>query len=202
MSNIAAIANRLQDRADQLSQERSNLHSLQTKLSTIQHHLSKEETKQEQIRQDLLTQTRIAHDHELETFKYKRLIRNLQLQNKTHLNDTKKYKHETQSLRKEYDAMNQNLFVPHQFETSIYKRQLEHRVQSLKAKRRKREETMDRLVLETERNREEVLAMEREGRRKKDEIKMMEEIEAREDEEIAAVAMQIRATLAKVCTCF
>ena len=41
--------------------------------------------------------------------------------------------------------------------------------------------------------------MEREGRRLNDEIKMMEDVEVRKDEEIAAVAMQIRATLAKVC---
>ena len=78
------------------------------------------------------------------------MICSLEIENQSHSNETKKYQIKIQTIRKEYDLINQNAFVPHQFET--YKRRLEHRVQSLMANRHKREETLDRLALEMERN--------------------------------------------------
>ena len=197
-NNIAAIANRIQDRANQLSQERSTLHTLQTQLTSIQNDLHDEQKKHECNREKLLLQTRIVHELELQVLNHKRMIRDLEIKIQSHSREKESIQSQIQNIRKEYDLKNENVFVPHQFETSIYKRKLEHRVLTLKTKRRKREEGLDRLALETERDREEVLSMEREGRRWKDEIKMMEDVEVREDEEIAAVAMQIRATLAKV----
>ena len=199
-NSIAAIANRIQERANQLSQERSSLQILQNKLNNAQEQLNDEQIIHETKREKLLLQTRSSHKYELEVIKYKKLIDNLKLQIQSESIEKKEIEIQIQSIRNDYDSKNSNIYVPHQFQTSIYQRRLEHNVQRLKAKRRRREETLDRLALETERNREEVHSMEREGRRLKDEIKMMEDVEVREDEEIAAVAMQIRATLAKVCT--
>lgn len=198
MNSIAAIANRIQDRANQLSSDRSTLQRLETQLASIKNDLNDEQKKHEVNREELLLQTRIAHEHELEIIKHKQMIRDLERKIQSNTNERNQVEFRIQSIQKQCDRDNSSIFVPHQYETLIFKRRLEHRVHKLKTKRRKREETLDRLALETERNREEVQSMEREGRRLQDEIKMMEDVEVREDEEIAAVAMQIRATLAKV----
>lgn len=197
-NNITAIANRIQDRANQLSNERLKLQQLQSDLSTLQQQFSNETTIHNSYQEELLTQTRTLHEYEIDILRYKRLIKDLDVQIQNHSNEKQNIQFQIQNLGNDIDLKNDSIFVPHQYDTLIYKRKLDCRVHELKEKRRKREKMLDRLLLETERDREEVQSMEREGRRLKDEIKMMEDVEVREDEEIASVAMQIRATLAKV----
>ena len=197
-SNIIAIANRIQDRANQLSNERITLQTLQTKLITIQNNYNIEQQNHDDKRNQYLLQTKLLQEKEMDIYKYKQLIREYEKSIESSLHEIQKLESQMICIQNECQIINSTIYVPHQYDTFMYKHRLEGKVHSLKAKRRKREETLTNMKMETNRNREEVQTMEREIRRIKDEIKMMEDVEVREDEEIAAVAMQIRATLTKV----
>ncbi len=196
--SIAAIANRIQERANQLSQERNTLQSLEHDLSQSRKELDEQHSIHDTNREKLLIQTRNVHKHELEVIKHQRMIQRLHSKIESNTNVMEETQEQIHKIRKECEAIDSSVYAPHIYETAMYKRGIENKVQRLKAKRLRREQTLDRMRLETDRDREETISMEREARRLKDEIKMMEEVEIREDEEIAAVAMQIRATLAKV----
>ena len=196
--SIAAIANRIQERANQLSQERQTLQTLEHDLHQYKKGLEHQQSIHDKLRTKLLVQTRTIHGHELDVLHHKRMIDELHTKISSNEKDHERIEKQIQNNRDQCDRINTNIYVPHLYDSSMHKRKLEQKVQNLKAKRRRREKTLDRMRLETDRNREETVVMEREGRRLKDEIKMMEDVEVREDEEIAAVAMQIRATLAKV----
>ena len=197
-SGIAAIVNRIKDRANQLSQERTKLQRLQNQLPIAQHEHQRKQLHHESIRQEQIQQMNTMHHYESQTLEMKHDIRALHKAIDNHHRDKDNIKHQITSIQMEHDFINEHTFVPHLLQTTIYKRQLEHQVHSLKAKRRKRKDALHRLWKETERDRETSQSMEREIRKNQDEITMMEDVEIREDEEIAAVAMQIRATLAKV----
>jgi hypothetical protein len=79
----------------------------------------------------------------------------------------------------------------------LFQRNLDHKVNECRSKRRKREEELDALVLERETN----LELNQENHEETDcvqtDIAVMKQVEVNEDEEIASLSMQIRMTVSK-----
>jgi len=98
---------------------------------------------------------------------------------------------------KEESARDQEMFTPHFVKIELFQRQLEGDLNERREKRRKREQQLDSFVSERERNLEFAMDLKRDQERAETEIEVMRQVEVAEDEEIAALAMQIRATLSK-----
>ena len=195
-SQIMQIANRIQQKATTLTEEQNHLTSLQNQFQSLTKHHKEQTSCNESIRQQLLQQLRSRHGIELELFKRKQNLQKLQSNIDKHKNQITSLQNEITILRKQISTQ-QAIYAPHLVHIELFQRNLDHKVNECRSKRRKREEELDSLVLHRERNLELNKDIHKETERVETDIAVMKQVEINEDEEIASLSMQIRMTVSK-----
>lgn len=199
MDSIVAVAARIQDRANQLSSEQSILEILHVQVKDANYALEEKSEQNCRIREELLSKTMTRHSTELEVLRRKREIEELEekisrLQNI----EIGQLEQRVAVQRLEHDRVSSTVYATHEFEMELYRRKIESKLRLRRNKEMKRKGKLNDLILGSVSNREEITSIHKERMEIGDEISAMREMEVREDEEIASIAMQIRATLAKV----
>jgi chromosome segregation ATPase len=195
-SQIMQIANRIQQKATTLTEEQNHLSSLQNHIQSLTHHRKDQTSTNQSLRKKLLQQLRSRHGIELELLKRKQDLQNLQ-------GKIDKYRNHIIALQNDTALLQQRshdddaIYTPHLVKIELFQRNLDHKVNECRSKRRKREEELDALVLERETN----LKLNQENHEETDcvqtDIAVMKQVEVNEDEEIASLSMQIRMTVSK-----
>jgi chromosome segregation ATPase len=196
LASISAIAQRIQEKADALNSERNVLQDLQNQLQTLTQQQALQSSKNEALKYDLLKQTRSKIGLEIEIMRRDDRMRELKRKIVSQEKEMDDLQQEIQRVKEE-SARDQEMFTPHFVKIELFQRQLEGDLNERREKRRKREQQLDSFVSERERNLEFAMDLKRDQERAETEIEVMRQVEVAEDEEIAALAMQIRATLSK-----
>lgn len=197
MGGIATVAARIRDRALQLEATRTELRQAQTDLDQAKTALSSHRQINSSVRADMLEAVRSRHGVELELLKVEQQTGGMEDEIAAINEEAEQTRQATAQLRGKYARIETDIYARHEVEVGTYRLAAEDVVKRQERKRRKRERRLDDLALKADQCREEASAMERECTRLRDVVADMDGQEEREDEEVAALAMQIRATLKK-----
>ena len=196
LSSITAIASRIQEKADILTSERNLLEELQQQVQDLTAQHKSQLSQNERLKYELLTHTRKKVGVEIELMKRVETTNVLKKQISSHKKEIECLEKEIARVKTDC-ARDQETFSPHMVTTELFQRKLEDGLQKKRERRRKREQKLDSFVVEREKNLELSKDMKRDQERIESEIEVMKHVEVAEDEEVAALAMQIRATLSK-----
>ena len=200
--NIAAVAARFHDRASQLVSEQTSLGVALDQLKQEQTKVQSEQCTNKEKRREMLSSVRARHDDELEVMKVLDEIESKQSKARKIRFETEGLKKKVEQLRHQLGSSSREFYAIHTVETELFRRIFEGELRHNDEKRERREQTLHQFVQDTENVYEEIEELNREKQSVLEELHKIEEKAEVEDEEIAAIAMQINATLAKVCRCF
>mmetsp|Transcript_1523 Transcript_1523/g.2044 ORF Transcript_1523/g.2044 Transcript_1523/m.2044 type:complete len:271 (+) Transcript_1523:109-921(+) len=197
-NGLAAVAARIQERANALASERAELELLQAELEEANSTLESETITNSIVRKSYLTAVRTRHGLELDVLRLQDECNELTQSTNIAREQVDEISNTTEEIKERWNKAITNSYAPHGIRKELYKRRIEGRVRRRQEKRRKRERKLDNLALKAHSYAEEAESMHREREKLREEIREMDEREEREDEEIAALDMQIKSTLAKV----
>lgn len=198
MINIEGVESRIQDKANVLFTKRAKLKVKQAQLNDSRNKQNEEMTVNDNIRKILLSIVRSKNDVEFKLLHQKDVVKELErTTDELERVTTVHIREEIGTLRKTMRHTLDTIYAPHDTKTDIYRHRIESKLQRKKMRRQKREAMLDKLALNADRYREEATSKHSKRKRLHDEILKLEKLGKKEDEEIAAVAMQIRATLQK-----
>ena len=197
LASISAIAQRIQEKADALTTERQTLQEIQTKIQSISHLHNLQLSKNKVLHYDVLQQTKTKIGLEIEVARRDDRIRELKRKILARDSEMEELKQHVQSLQDQADREVEDVFAPHLVTIESFQRNIEQNLNEHNERRRKRQHMLDSFVVEREKNLESVKDMKRNQEKLEMEIEVMKQVEVAEDEEIAALAMQIKATLSK-----
>jgi chromosome segregation ATPase len=197
LASISAIALRIQEKADALTTERQTLQEIQTKIQSISELHNLQLSKNKVLQYDVLQQTKTKIGLEIEVARRDDRIRELKRKILARDSEMEDLKQHIQSLQNQADREVEDVFAPHLVTIESFQRNIEQNLNEHNERRRKRQHTFDSFVAEREKNLESVKDMKRHQEKLEMEIEVMKQVEVAEDEEIAALAMQIKATLSK-----
>jgi hypothetical protein len=199
LSSIATVAGHIQDRANDLKAEREHLSNIQSKIKCQEIVLEDETDHTISARERYLTNLTKRHEKEVAVLCKKRDVRTIKDSLKTLQScDIMRVEAQVATLRQAHDEACFTMYSAHGARLEMFERRIASKLNRMKRKRRKRDFTLDRLALDTDRIVDETENIRRESQRLRYELKTMDEVEVKDDEEIAGMAMQIRATLSKV----
>lgn len=198
-NSIAAVAARIQERAYQLSSERTRLQQTQLELEEIQKLYQTEIDKNAQVRREMLTTVRMRNGIELDSvMKSQEEIINYEQKLDNAEEEYNDAEMKLQKLENIWEKMEVNVYADHEVKLELYKRKIEGKIERRKARKKRREDRLNELIktsLDADKN---ATLLHREIANAREEIRRLDLSEEREDEEISALAMNIRATVAKV----
>ena len=198
-NSIAAVAARIQERAYQLSSERTRLQQTQLELEEIQKLYQTEIDKNAQVRREMLTTVRMRNGIELDSvMKIQEEIINYEQKLDNAEEEYNDAEMKLQKLENIWEKMEVNVYADHEVKLELYKRKIEGKIERRKARKKRREDRLNELIktsLDADKN---ATLLHREIANAREEIRRLDLSEEREDEEISALAMNIRATVAKV----
>jgi len=194
--SIQAVAQKILEKANTLQSERNTLEQLTLLESTLEQSYQDEQDHYNQIRMDLLKVLRTRHGLELE------------LMQTTHeeqdvLDRLEMYKEEMMSQEKEMNGIKdvmeeeRKVMAPHLCKIRLYQMHVEGDLEQKQTMKRKRQEQLDELHFQHERDVMEEAEFIKEYNEIENDIEILKEEERKEDEEIAALGLQIRAMLEK-----
>jgi len=197
LASITAIARRIQEKNNTLQSERERLLQLQQKLSNLQQEHSIQQKQIAQSRYHLLKETARAANLEMEwmdrcasTEKSKSMVNQ-------HDREIQVLTERLAQIRKECQRDEEEVYAPHLTKITIYQKTLERDLADIRKRKREREEKLASLDSQHQENSTSIKRMKCDKEKIEADLLMMEHEERAEDEEIAALAMQIKATLAK-----
>mmetsp|Transcript_53317 Transcript_53317/g.79228 ORF Transcript_53317/g.79228 Transcript_53317/m.79228 type:complete len:232 (-) Transcript_53317:271-966(-) len=197
MDNIAAVAARIQERASQLTSERATLTTTLTELASEKATLEVAQNENNAIRRELLAIIRSRHGVELELLRL-RHDKNVNSKKTGDVKiEVKETNRKTFDLRKEWEKVSMDLYAKHEVEVELSQRRAEGAKRRRENKRRERQVKLHSLYAKAERAAMEAKTMHMKREKVREEIRRMDGQEEQEDEEIASLALQIKATLAK-----
>ena len=194
---IATVAQRIRDRALQLEAARWELSQLRATVRSARDALTAERRTGAAARAGLLTAQRARDGAELEL---------LAVQDRTVAveDDIGRLRDEAEQTRKvaterrtKWSSVESAVCVPHEVEVGTYQLAARDAVRRLDEKRERRTRRLTQLADRTHLVAQDCADMQREMDRLREEMTEMEAREEAEDEEVAALAMQIRATIRK-----
>jgi chromosome segregation ATPase len=196
---FASIAAQIEDRALLLASERGLRDVAEAERDQLQAVLDKESKTNAIIRRTLLQEVRSRHGVELELFR-------IQQQEEERERSIEKLEQETEDLRVEAEELEESwkqqvkeIYAPHQAKRSLYQKILESRIYKRQRKIKLRQDKIDfleRRAREMQADEQEMLSQ---MERIEQETNDANSREQEEDEAVSSLAMQIKATLAKVC---
>jgi len=197
-NSIAAVAARIQERANEVASERAAVELAKAQLQELQTLLKNERKMNDTIRRIMLSTVRSRHGVEMELCK----IRDEQ---EERLFNVEQYQRETQEAVEEMEQVHdvwedtvRDVYVEHDLQRELYRRSVHGRIKRREQHMKERDQKLHQLAQETKIFEEETKRMEEETKQLEKNIIDLDSREEKEDEQVAALAMQIRATIAKV----
>ena len=194
---IATVAQRIRDRALQLEATRLELSQLQTTVQTARDTLATERRANAAVRTDLLTALQSRHGVELELLSVQDRTVGVEEEIAQLHVETEQIRQATAARRTKWSSVEAAVCVPHEVEAGTYQLAARDVVRRLDEQRERRTRRLTQLTDRTHLALEDCADMQREMDRLREEMAEMESREEAEDEEVAALAMQIRATIRK-----
>jgi hypothetical protein len=196
--DMAAVASRIQARLSELATERALVELVKSDLEGLQNVLNEEIRKHGTVRRSMLSTVRARHGVELELWKVRE-------QQETRLAKVHEYQRETEEVKDQANELQgawedavKGLYVDHDLERELYKRSVQGCIRRREQRVEEREQRLRRLEQESKAFENEALLMADQAKQLEQKILDTDDREAAEDEEVAALAMQIRATVANV----
>lgn len=196
LASITAIAQTIQEKANALTAERDLLQDLQQKFQDLAQEQECQAATNHRLKYKLLKQIRKRHGVELEQMQREDCIQDIISMIQMWKAELGILHQDLESVQKEfqYDLQIQ---TPHIVKIELFQRRIEGELNQHREKRQKREHELNDLISERHQNLQQAKETQNEQEQIEAEIASMERNEVGEDEEIAALAMQIRATLSK-----
>jgi len=194
---IATVAQRIRDRALQLEAARRELSQLEATVRTARDDLAAERRSHAAGRADLLTAVRSRHGVELELLAVRDRAVAVDDEIGRIRAEAAQVRTAAAERRERWADAEAALCVPHEVEAGTHRLAAEDAVRRLEERREERERRLRGLADRTARAAEEEAEQRREADRLREEAAELEGREEAEDEEVAALAMQIRATIRK-----
>ena len=194
---IATVAQRIRDRALQLEATRFELSQLQNTVQTARDTLAAERRSNAAVRTDLLTALQSRHGVELKLLSVQDRTEAVEEEIGRIQDQTEQIRQTAAERRAQWSSVESAVCVPHEVEAGTYQLAAQDAVRRLDEERQRRTRHLTRLADRTNRVLEDCADLQREMGRLQEETAEMESREEAEDEEVAALAMQIRATVRK-----
>lgn len=194
---IATVAQRIRDRALQLEATRLELSQLEATVQTARDTLAAERKSNAAVRTDLLTALQSRHGVDLELLSVQDRTGAVEEEIGRIQSQTEQIRQTAAERRAQWSSVESAVCVPHEVEAGTYQLAAQDAVRRLDEERQRRTRHLTRLADRTNRVLEDCSQMQREMDRLQEETTEMESREEAEDEEVAALAMQIRATIRK-----
>ena len=194
---IATVAQRIRDRAHQLSSTRSTLSHLRTTVATTRLAVTSARTDHAAARSDLLEAIRSRHGVELEVLAVRRRTAKVEEEAERIKLQAEETRKSAAEIRERWAETESTLCVPHEVEAETYHLAAADAVRHLDERRAERVRQLEKLANRTEAAAEAASSMAAESDLLRSEMDAMAQREEAEDEDVAALAMQIRATIRK-----
>ena len=194
---IATVAQRIRDRAHQLESTRSDLSHLQRTVATTRLTVSAAQADHATVRSDLLAAVRSRHGVELEVLAVRRRTAAVEVESERLRHQAAQTRRSAAQIRERWASVESTLCVPHEVDAATYQMAAADAVRHLDEVRAERVRHLQKLATETAAATESAEEMATESASLRDEMDHLAEREEAEDEDVAALAMQIRATIRK-----
>ena len=196
---IAEVATRIQQRALQLSSENATLQLVKAQLEEVTETFEREKNENESLRQNLLRLVQYRNELELEkVIKTKEQISFIQNKINEEQNEYESAVQRMKEMEKEWERLERDVYSKHEVKIELYKRKVEGIFDRREAKKKKRIALLNKLESIASEANKSAAQMHKETASARQKIHQMDIPEEMEDEEISALAMNIRATVAKV----
>jgi chromosome segregation ATPase len=199
MNGIAAVAAKFQDRASQLVSEQATLDLNLEKLKEVQSKLRQEELDNRKARLEMLTSVCKRQTIELDLMKLEDEIVVKERCVAQDRDEVEKLQAKIEHMRR-YAATLEAYYSTHTTETDLFRRIFEGEIRQKEQDAEQREQTLRNLLRNSEQVKLEIEDVNRQTEQLIQEQRQLELQAELEDEEIAAIGMQIKATLSKVRT--
>jgi chromosome segregation ATPase len=196
-SSIAAVAQRIHERANQVASERASVQVHKAELAELQALLQQEQAKTNATRRTMLSTVRERHGVEMELFQIQDLLQE-------RLDKLQEYEQETDQLQQEQARVSDEWeeetlqdYVEQHLQREFYKRSVQGRIQQRQECIQERNDKLHQLQQEQASFQRETNIMAQETKRLEAKIVEMDSGEEKQDEQVAALSMQIQATIQK-----
>lgn len=197
-NGIAAVAAKFQDRTSQLASEQATLEFHLEKLREVQRKLREEEWENRRARLEMLKSVGKRYSIEVD---WMELQDNITLKKRC----VEKDRDEVAMLQVKIEHLRRTAATLQEYystpsaEMDLFRHLFEGEIQQKEQQAAQREDTLQKLQRESDELKGAIEDMDRQVEQVIQEHGQLEEQAEKEDEEIAAIGMQIRATLTKVC---
>jgi chromosome segregation ATPase len=196
-SNIAAVAARLQDRATQLVSEKASLGLTASELSDAQAILDKERRVNATLRKSVLETVVQRHSAELDVMRLEEQKESIEANTQRVQRQLDNASDENELQKEEWDDKARSLYVKHVVDMDVCLRQWEAATKHQQDAKQRKETRLRELTRKSVEAQRHIMGMKERIKDLQRELLAAEEKEEDDDEEAAAMAMQIKATLAK-----
>eukprot|EP00592_Proboscia_alata_P001968 CAMPEP_0194371184 /NCGR_PEP_ID=MMETSP0174-20130528/19570_1 /TAXON_ID=216777 /ORGANISM="Proboscia alata, Strain PI-D3" /LENGTH=247 /DNA_ID=CAMNT_0039149091 /DNA_START=106 /DNA_END=849 /DNA_ORIENTATION=+ len=196
-SSIAAVAARIHERSIQLANDRQKLNRTLEQLQQTKYKIESEKRVNNSARLRMLQKTKMRDESEIELLQHQDEISKINQDIENIKYETENTARQTKTLEEDWEKVVKEIYAPHLVATDIHQRTWKCDKDFRENKRRKRDEKLNGLVVQSELAQRDAASVDVEREQILDEIRVMEDREEREDEKIAALAFQIKATLSK-----
>ena len=194
---IATVAQRIRDRAHQLESTRSDLSHLRRTVATTRSAVTTAQTDHATVRSDLLSAVRSRHGVELEVLAVRRRTAAVEVESERLRAQAAETRRSAAAIRERWASVESGLCVPHEVDAATYHMAASDAVRHLDERRAARVRHLQKLATKTAAATEMAEERATESATLRDEMDQMAAREEAEDEDVAALAMQIRATIRK-----
>mmetsp|Transcript_11581 Transcript_11581/g.17602 ORF Transcript_11581/g.17602 Transcript_11581/m.17602 type:complete len:270 (+) Transcript_11581:44-853(+) len=197
LAGLSAIAQAMSVKNATLQSEREHYETEMIRLAALKEKRKREQERNDDIKYKLLQESKRAAEVEIRWMDDQQKRKKLRSDTHSYDENIEELMQDLSALREECKRDAEHLYAPHLNTTTLYHRTLENELARIQECKRKREFEINALRTEHRQNLTDIQNTEKEMRKMKSLMEVMAQAESGEDEEIAGLAMQIRATLAK-----
>lgn len=197
-SNMAALATRIQDRANQFLNEQGKLTNLQTELEQLKALEEMHVVQNQNLRLELLETTRGRHGMELEILHAEKNCRALETEIQTFQEETKEMEKKTLEVEQKFDNDIENLYAPHLAQIELYQQVMDTNRQETmdqKSRKRQRQEQVQARILQLK---EEILDFDEKAQDLSEQMKTLKQEELQGNAKVTSLASEVQQALAEV----
>lgn len=196
-NNIAAVAARIQERALQLSKEQAALVEAEATLERAKKTLEHETRENVALKREMLNVFRRRDGAELEWMDAEERVETLEKRVAELRRATERAEEAHARMHARWEHAECEIYAAHEVKRELVRRREEGKRARCEERRKRRRDELEALRETAARANEEAREMHREREEIQKFVRELDECEEREDEEMAGLAMQIKATLAK-----
>jgi hypothetical protein len=196
-NGIGAMVNRMQERNLQLASERALRDVRQSQLDALQEDLQQLTSQTNNVRRKHLSVVRTRHGVELELWRMRDQHEERVKETKMAVQRAQEVSQATAAMEATWKRSIQELYAPHDVEQEIYRRALDKTIRARQTIAKRREQKLNFFRNRATELPSSDLDTEEDTETRQKDVERLDRKEEAEDEEVASIAMQIKATLAK-----